>query len=163
LATYTLHVPQGSYPGEVHALDDARVVRDGFQWGAFVFSFLWFFWNRLWLAGFAVLAVAILLQVGVSFLPVGPLASFWTQVFLSLLIGLEASSLQRWTHERRGRPAVALVSARDESEAEEKCFEQWLSRRGEPGSRLSPASTTHTGDVTREPALGLFPQMERRR
>lgn len=163
MATYTLHVPPGSYPGEIKALDDARLVRDGFHWGAFVFSFLWFFWNRLWLAGLAVLSAALLLQVAVSFLPGGPLASFWTQLFLSLLVGLEASSLQRWTHERRGRPAVAMVNARDESEAEEKCFDQWLSQRAEPSSRLSSAPNARSGEIPGGSALGLFPDAERRR
>jgi hypothetical protein len=163
MATFTLHVPPGSYPGEIAALEDARLVRDGFSWGAFVFSFLWFFWNRLWLAGIAVLIGVIALQIAVSFLPIGPLAPFWSLVLYSLLVGLEASSLERWTHERRGRAAVALVSARNEAEAEEKSFSQWLDQRTESVPHPAPLAVSPSNSSPAGPALGLFPIEERRR
>ena len=35
------------------------LVRDGFSWGAFFFTFLWFFAHRLWLAGLVVLAAMV--------------------------------------------------------------------------------------------------------
>lgn len=163
MATYTLHVPSGSFPGEVSALDEARLVRDGFVWGAFVFSFLWFFWHRLWLAGLAVIALVIAFQVAVSYLPAGPLAPFLSQVLLSILIGLEASSLERWTHERRGRPAVAIVSARTDAEAEEKGFGQWLERSKGPDLRPLQAASAPIDYRAGVSAMGLFPLEERRR
>jgi hypothetical protein len=38
--TFTLHLPADAAPGDAEALDDAELVKDGFSWGAFVFTFL---------------------------------------------------------------------------------------------------------------------------
>ena len=105
MKTYTLHLPAGAQPGD-SGLDRAELVKDGFSWGAFVFTFLWFFVHRLWLAGLVVL--------------VGPSRSCpwpWTLldgssgamagavlVLAMILIGLEANSLRRWTY-APARPA----------------------------------------------------------
>ena len=60
MSTFTLHLPRDARPGDPFALDEAEVVKDAFSWGAFFFTFLWFFVHRLWLAGFGVLLGLIL-------------------------------------------------------------------------------------------------------
>src|SRR5688500_18036653 len=108
-ATYTLHVPANAEPGDPEALDKAELVRDGFVWGAFLFTFLWFFWNRLWLAGLGVLAALLALAFVLQGLRVTTGATFLAELLLSFLIGLEANSLKRWTW-RRKKPAVDVVT-----------------------------------------------------
>jgi hypothetical protein len=162
--TYTLHLPAEARPGDRDALDKAEVVKDGFSWGAFFFTALWFFLNRLWLAGLAVLLVIVAFNFGLNRLGVRPSVAFLAQVLLSILIGLEASSLKRWTYARRGRPAVDVVTASDREEAEIKAFGRWLDRSGAPRPAATPASAVAT-PAYRGPdsVIGLFPDPEIRR
>lgn len=160
MKAYTLHVPNDAPIGEPEALDRAVLVRDGFSWGAFVFTALWFFAHRLWLAGLAVLVGLALVQAGLQALGAHPTAVVLTQLLLSLLVGLEASSLRRWTLHRRGRPAVDAVMARGVEEAETKAFRRWLERRPPRLSApVSGALVTPTG-LDRSGVIGLFPQAE---
>lgn len=166
---YTLHLPA---PGSLDAMPDAEaleratLVPDGFSWTAFAFSALWFFWHRLWLAGLLVaLGIAAVWGLGLL-LPLNPGAGTLIALLLSLLIGLEASSLRRWTLARRGRPAVDVVAAGSRAEAEARLIARHLGAdvapvasspavaRGGPGMGLGPRG----GDAV----IGLFPEAERR-
>ena len=103
MTTFTLHLPRDGRPGDPTALDDAELVKDAFSWGAFFFTFLWFFFNRLWLAGIGVLVLLAVLHTALNLLNVHPVASVAAQFLVGILIGLEANSLRRWTRE------VALI------------------------------------------------------
>ncbi len=162
--TYTLHLPTEARPGDRDALDRAEVVKDGFSWGAFFFSVLWFFYNRLWLAGLGVLAVMVAFGAGLAALGVRTGPAFVAELLLSILIGLEANSLKRWTYARRGRPVVDVVTAGDREEAEVKAFGRWLGR-GDAFRPAAPARPGAPGTAYRgpEPVIGLFPDPETRR
>ena len=160
LGTYTLHLPETALPGDPLPLERAEIVRDGFAWTAFLFTFFWFFWHRLWLAGLAVLVAVVGLGLALRWLGISPGAASLALILLMLLIGLEASSLRRWTLRRRGRPAVALVSAKSREEAETKSFRRWLAAPPDPLFRPA-AAPMPTRDAP--PILGLFPEAERRR
>ena len=160
--SYTLHLPAGAEPGDADALEDAELVKDGFTWGAFFFTPFWFLWHRLWLAGLgvlvAILALAFLLQV----LPAGPGTAFLSWLLLSFLIGIEASSLRRWSLSRR-KPAVDVVTAADLEEAETKALGRWLAAAGDPRGPHAPVTHAAVPRHRAEPVLGLFPDAERRR
>jgi hypothetical protein len=167
MVTYTLHVPAGARPGDPDALERAELVKDGFAWGAFVFTFFWFFVQRLWLAGLGVLIGLIAFAAVLEVLDVHPLAGFVAQLLLNLLIGLEANSLKRWTYARRSRPAVAIVTASGRDEAEEKAFAQWLADPGPSrpvltasARPMAPGAASYPGP---EPVIGMFPDAERLR
>jgi hypothetical protein len=166
MKTYTLHVPAEAPPGDALALDRAVLVRDGFSWGAFFFSFLWFFAHRLWLAGLMVLVAAVGLGAALQILRVGEGATFWAEILLAVLVGLEAGSLRRWTLERRGRPAVDVVAAQDREEAETKAFGRWLGEAPSVSAATAwrPALSASAAPAYRasEPVIGLFPEAERR-
>ena len=161
-STYTLHMPADAEPGDSEALENAELVKDGFSPGAFVFTFLWFFWNRLWLAGLAVMVVVLGLAFALPALRVGMGAAFLAELLLALLIGLEANSLKRWTWQRR-KPIVDMVTASDLEEAEAKAVSRWLA--GNAGHRAPrvPASFVAGPYRRPEPVIGLFPDMERSR
>jgi Protein of unknown function (DUF2628) len=161
-ATYTLHVPVEAEPGDPEALDRAELVRDGFAWGAFLFTFLWFFWHRLWLAGLAVLVAVVGLAVALQIARVGGFSALLAEVLLALLIGFEANSLRRWTW-RRKKPAVAVVTAADREEAEAKAFSRWLEGAGERRMHRSSGSVPAAPYRRSESVIGLFPDAERPR
>ncbi len=160
--TYTLHVPASAEPGDAEALEKAELVRDGFSWGAFLFTFLWFFWHRLWLAGIAVLIAVVGLPLALRALGFGGFSAFAAEVLLSILIGLEANSLKRWTW-RRKKPAVDLVTASDRDEAEAKAFARWLDTPGERRASRAPGRAPLASYGGGEPVIGLFPDVERPR
>jgi len=128
MKTYTLHVDADATPGDAGTLDRAVLVKDGFSWGAFVFSFFWFFAHRLWIAGLIVLIAAGALGASLQLLRVGAGAGVSAAFLFAVLLGLEANSLRRWTLARSGRPAVDVVRAGDREEAETKAFARWLGR-----------------------------------
>jgi hypothetical protein len=165
MKTYTLHVSRDAHPGDAEALDRATLVQDGFSWGAFVFTVLWFLAHRLWIAALGVLVLMVAFNAALQALDVRPLAAFLAQALLSLLIGLEANSLRRWTLARRGRPAVDVVAAADQEEAETKAFARWLSRDTalRPVASAAPLTTPVAPYRNPDPVIGFFPEAERSR
>ncbi len=162
MSTFTLHLPRDARPGDTTALDEAELVKDAFSWGAFFFTFFWFFVHRLWLAGLAVLALMVAFGAAMNLLDVHPLAAALAQALLQVLIGLEANSLRRWTLTRRGRPMVDVVTAADRDEAEAKAFARWLEQRPAPSRNPAPAAVPAIARRP-EPVIGLFPDAERPR
>jgi hypothetical protein len=164
-STYTLHVPAEADPGDPGALERAELVKDGFSWGAFVlgpFSFVWFLAHRLWLVALGVLVLFIGFNVALQVLRIGPGPAFVAELLLSVLVGLEANSLRRWTLQRR-KPPVDVVTAKDVEEAEVKSFARWLTETGAAPRPLSGAAFSGAPYRGAEPVIGLFPDMERSR
>jgi len=167
MKTYTLHLPPDAQVGDPEALERAELVKDGFTWGAFFFTFLWFFYHRLWLAGLGVLVA--LLAVGLLFgaLDIPPFQATLAQILIQTLIGLEAASLRRWTLGRRGRPAVDVVTARNRDDAALKAFARWAGAPAvapRPPGPPGPAPALSRGPYGgAQPVIGLFPDAEDRR
>ena len=164
MKTFTLHLPADAQPGDPDALEQAQLVKDGFSWGAFFFTFLWFFYHRLWLAGVSVLVALVAAGLLFAALDVGRLSALWSQILIQFLIGLEANSLRRWTLARRGQPARDVLTAEDRDAAALKAFGRWL---GAPAAARTighaapiPAAAPYRGP---NPVIGLFPDPEGRR
>ena len=166
MTTYTLHLPRDARPGDPTALDESELVKDAFSWGAFFFTFLWFFYHRLWLAGLGVLVLVLAFGGLMALLDVHPLAGSLAQALLQGLIGLEANSLRRWTLARHGLPVADVVTAEDQDEAEAKAFARWLAAKSSlassPPRGPAPAAVLSTPRRS-EPVIGLFPDAERPR
>ena len=156
MRSYTLHLPSDARPGEAVGLDRAVLVADGFSWPAFAYTVLWFLFHRLWIAALIVLVGLVALAgAGVALgLPTG--AGLIASLLAAWLIGLEASSLRRWTLARRGWPARDAVIAASREEAEARALNRWLD-----ASPLAPRSPFPGGPSRRaEPVIGLFPAQE---
>ena len=163
MRTYTLHLSDEEDPGQPDSLDRATLVADGFVWPAFWFTALWFFWHRLWLAGLGILVVEAAIWGAGMALGLHPVAGFAIALLLSILIGLEAASLRRWTYARQGRPIRDAVTATDSRQAEVKLIARWLDG---DGARLAapPARPSRPAQArAASPALGLFPEAETQR
>ncbi|MEA1830590.1 DUF2628 domain-containing protein [Methylobacterium durans] len=162
MRSYTLHLPRDSRAGESLGLDRAQIVPDGFSWGAFAFSVLWFFFHRLWLAGLGVLAGLIVVAVLGRVLGLSPFTGFLVTLLVSVLIGLEASSLRRWTLARRGRPVRDAVVAGSVAEAESRLMARWLDPAAVPPHPVAPSFQASPSRGA-QPVIGMFPFQEGRR
>jgi Protein of unknown function (DUF2628) len=160
MAVYTVHQPQAR--DAVSLPNAARMVfvRDGFSFWAFLLAPIWMLWHRMWLVllGYVVIVGgidAVLAAVGASGVAISVVG-----LFISLLVGLEASTLRRLSLWRRRFRNVGVVSGADREDAERRFFAIWLAEPRLPPAippSLPAANPTapgaHHADV-----IGLFPQ-----
>jgi Protein of unknown function (DUF2628) len=159
MAIFTVHEPPPRR-GRDHS-DPTRIafVRDGFSFWAFLLGPLWMLWHRLWLVLLGYIVIVVVAQVGLSLAGAPEAAKALVSLLIAVLVGLEASSLRRFSL-RRWKP-LGVVVADDRNMAERRFFDAWL---GANAGAPAPAATLHVGTpgaahVTRPPdVLGLFPQ-----
>lgn len=96
---------------------DARLLRDGFSWLAFLVSPLWLLWHRLWLeALFVFLTMSVFNAVGdaTGHGAIGMAMS----VLVSLFIGLEGQRMRLAALSRGGWRESGVIEADGETDAE---------------------------------------------
>jgi hypothetical protein len=171
MSVYTVHEPL--LRGRETSPDPDRFVfvRDGFYFWAFVFSLLWLIWHRLWLALIGYIVVVAVLEAGLRALGVSNTALSVAVLLVSLLVGLEGSTLRRLKLARRGWKTVGVVSAVDLEDAERRFFGNRVdSHAGEGGAAslsasqpppppLSPSAPPAFPRASAPPGIvGLFPE-----
>lgn len=170
MSVYTVHAPPAPHADPLPAAERIVFVRDGFSFWAFVFAPLWMLWHRMWLVVTAYLVVVA--AIAMSMVLVGASSTGVAVVFLlmSLLVGLEASTLRRFALLRRGWNDVGIVSGDDVEEAERRFFASWLRRT--PIQDAANASTPPPPDRSAPSVpraaqppdiIGLFPNVGGRR
>jgi hypothetical protein len=126
MPVYTVHEPPVRTAGAL--ADPVRFifVRDGFYWWAFLLTPLWMLWRRLWLVFvlYLVLSIGIETAMRIYGASAGMISLVAAQI--SLLVGLEAGSLRRFTLKRRGWKNVGVVSGSDLQDAEHRFFSAWV-------------------------------------
>jgi hypothetical protein len=162
MAVYSVFAPPLSQ-GEADA-ERFRFVRDGFSWGAFLLGPLWMIWRRLWLVLIGYLVIVVALIVALAKLPFVGGGLGIVLLLIALFLGLEGSSLRRWTLRRRGWSDLGIVVGEDREAAERRFFEAWVA--GAPDPRVPPSASppsATTSTAYRMPAgvkpevIGLFP------
>jgi hypothetical protein len=163
MATYTVHEPP--LREDESAPDPGRFVfvRDGFYFWAFLLAPLWMLRRRLWLVLLAYLVVVAALNLGMIVAGASATVMFLVDALLSLLIGLEAASLRRFTLNRRGWSHVGVVVGDNRELAERRFFDAWATgeaRRPPPMSAIMPSGSSVPA-MRRQPddssVIGLFP------
>jgi hypothetical protein len=79
-------------------------------------------------------------------------------IVIAVLVGLEASTLFRFTLRRRGWKNVGIVSGDDQEDAERRFFDVWMrdaSSRPKPPSAAVPPRPPQAGTSG---VIGLFPE-----
>lgn len=137
MKTYTFHVPIG-VETEKKYLEDTRVVYDGFSWGALSFGVFWFLFKGYFLASLFILLVyaglyALIYVAGASYAIYPNLLTVF-----HIFLGLEASTLIRWTYRLKGMEEVDVVLAKDSEEAEVKGLSNWLNLQEKSGTDVLP-------------------------
>jgi hypothetical protein len=160
---YTVHAPPVK-PG--FALDPERFVfvRDGFHFWAFLLTPLWMIWRRLWLVLVLYVLALVLLQIPLRLLDATPTVHTVVGILLSLLVGLEAGTLRRWTLNRHRWGELGVVSAPDRETAERRFFDSWLRQTAWEAVRESPPPSAYPAGVSQAPndIVGLFPEPQPR-
>jgi hypothetical protein len=168
MRVYSVHEPPARGLDPLPDAERFVFVRDGFSFRAFLFAPLWMLWYRMWLvlAGYVVLSAVVdtaLVTAGASQTDVLVVA-----LLIALLIGLEASTLRRFTLSRRGWRNVGVISGDDLEDAERRFFETWV--RELPAQRAVPmtpppapppasaAAPPSQGATQGSDVVGLFPE-----
>jgi Protein of unknown function (DUF2628) len=136
-------------------------LQERFSPGAFLLGPLWMIWRRLWLVLVLYLVGVGLIGYGLRLLGIGwPVVAF-VLVLGHLLLGLEATSLVRWTRVRRGWQECGVVIADDLDMAERRFFDNRAARR----PAANPIPVMAPGQLPTAPVgpshpdiIGLFPE-----
>jgi hypothetical protein len=161
MAIYTVHEPPEKRRESRRGPERFRFVRDGFYFWALVLAPFWMLWRRLFLVFIGYVLLSVALNVAMHFAQAPDAAKFATQTLLSLLVGLEAGSLRRWTLRRRGWRDLGIVSADNVEAAERRFFDAW--EGGSGAVQAAPAAPTSflatARPLTSSPGvIGLFPE-----
>jgi hypothetical protein len=136
-------------------------LRERFSLGAFLFGPLWMTWRRLWVVLISYMIVIGLIEYGLRRVGIAWPTRAIVYILIQLLIGLEATSLRRWTRVRRGWRDCGVVIADDLEVAERRFFDARAARRSATSPVEMPATTplmaVHPGPG-RPDIIGLFPE-----
>jgi hypothetical protein len=116
MTTYSIYAK----PADRNAAD-AIFVPDAFSWGGFVFTGFWALWNRMWIVGAIVISIMLL----GSALP--PALQFLLNLGVSILMGLHANDLLRWSLPRRGFLDIGVSKGSTLEEAELRYYADGVS------------------------------------
>jgi hypothetical protein len=139
-------------------------VRDGFSFAAFLFGPIWMLWHRMWIVFVGYLGAGVLLAAAFHLIAASGGARSLAGLLLSVLVGLEAASLRRWTLIARGWRDQGIVVADDLEAAERRFFAAWVPPVRNHSMQPPPPSSPPLPPAPklRMPAgddvIGLFPE-----
>ncbi|HEX9648753.1 MAG TPA: DUF2628 domain-containing protein [Alphaproteobacteria bacterium] len=110
-------------PGET-APEDAVAVREGFSWAAFLLTFLWAFYHRLWVVGLVLLAVPALVQYAIDSHWLHPAAGSALILAFTIFVGCTANDWRREKMERQGWVLSGIAAGGDLVEADRRFFDK---------------------------------------
>ena len=161
MSVYTVHEPPLRAAETSPDPERYVFVRDGFSVWAFLLTPLWMLWQRLWLVLLIYVVVTAGLEAGLNAIGVGAGLRFLVALLISLLVGIEASTLRRFTLARRGFRQVGVVGGSNTEAAERRFFDALA--KAEPGQsgrpRHSPLVPPRLPPMPQSSDIvGLFPQ-----
>jgi Protein of unknown function (DUF2628) len=163
MSVYTVHEPP-LRAAEAHP-DPERIafVRGGFYFWAFLLPPLWMLRYGMWLVFLIYVVIAVGVENAMHYAGVGSAGLTLAELLISLLVGIEASTLRRFTLAWRGWKNIGIVSGYDLEDAERRFFSTWVGAA--PGKRVEPPPTSQTPPVAPVPrvrqtsdVIGLFPE-----
>ena len=162
MPTYTVHAPSSLTSDAASSPERFMFVRDGFHFWAFVLAPLWLLLHRLWLALLIYVVGYGALSFGLAFARVPLSIQLIVALLVALLMGFEASSLWRWTLNRRGWATLGFVVAEDAEMAERRFFSEWQKHAADapsvPVSEPRYSAPVRRGPPSPSDVIGLFPE-----
>lgn len=123
LKLYTVHTKAGSD----HTRDKPIFLREGFNWYAFLFTFIWALYQRLW--GFAL--VFFLANVGIIFAIrfgiLNDISGTIVQLALQVMAGFQANDFLRTKLQKKGFVFQDITSGDSLLRAEQRYFDRLVS------------------------------------
>ena len=113
MRVFTIHLRQTALSPD----RDAVLVKEGFSWPAFVFTFVWALWVRMWWPAIVLFTVIVLAGWGIRQLGMGEEVEGIASLLVALAIGLVGNDLRRWWLDRQGYAEVAMVSGKNAEDA----------------------------------------------
>src|ERR1700746_503632 len=144
MPVYTVHAPS-AHAADFRATDKFVFVRDGFHFWAMVLGPLWLIWKRQWLALLGWVIVIVALELTVKGLGGGRLAVTGIDAVIAILMGVESSTLQRWTYSRPKWRQLDVIVADDEETAERRFFDRWTTGQTRRWTGYDPLSVDRGG------------------
>jgi hypothetical protein len=161
MSVYTVHQPPLRAAEASPDPERFVFVRDGFNFWAFLLAPLWMLWHRLWLVLLIYVVVTVGIQNAMLYAGVGVAGSASAALLIAFLVGAEASTLRRFTLDRRGYRQVGVVGGSNAEAAERRFFDTWANAG--PGKSSTPSASPPAPPVPhRMPQapgiVGLFPE-----
>jgi hypothetical protein len=165
---YAVFLPSGLSPPR--AAEEAVLVRQGFDWKAFLMTPVWALWNGLWIALALWLAWVFLIASIGSLAHLEPETAFVVYLVGALAFGLEADRFRQARLSQSGYLLRGLALGGSIGEAENLYFKRRAAwpEAAAPSAPANPAISA--GDRIGSPAsnmgadlLGLFPPQETKR
>ncbi len=160
MAVYTVHEPPLKRYQTAADPERFRFVRDGFSFWAFLLAPLWMVRHRMWLVLVGYAAIVALLETALYLVGASSTAKVLAGFLLSLLVGIEAGTLRRFTLHRRRWSNIGLVVGDDLETAERRFFDAWVksempvrSPPAQPAIAAPPRPASGSSEI-----IGLFPQ-----
>jgi hypothetical protein len=156
MAIYTVHEPPRRAADLLAHTERFRFVRDGFSWSAFLFGPLWMIRHRLWLVLVIYLIASAALVAALRASGASPLGIVLGEGLVALLVGMEASTLRRWTLGRRRWANRGVVVGDDLEAAERRFFDAWVN--DPEARRFAAVPVTRPALAATHDVMGLFPE-----
>ena len=110
---YTVHIPVGGrIPGE-----EPILLKEGFCWPAFFFSFLWALWHRLWLVALLLVLASAALEAVMSQFGANDTLRGAVTLGVAVFVGATANDWRRRGLAKKGYRLTDIVAAGDEDAA----------------------------------------------
>jgi hypothetical protein len=126
VVTYTVHEAPNPAADRVDRADELRFIKDGFSWLTAFFPPLGLAAKGLWPALLAYLVAVTLLGLLLNAVGTDPQWIALMMMALSLYLGFEVSTLERFMLDRAGWRTLGSVTGRNIADCERRFFETWL-------------------------------------
>jgi hypothetical protein len=161
MSVYTIHQPPLRAAEASPDPERFVFVRDGFNFWAFLLAPLWMLWHRLWLVLLIYLVVIVGIENAMHFAGVGAAGGALAALLIAFLVGAEASTLRRFTLDRRGYRQVGVVGGTNTEAAERRFFDAWAKAGADKrsGPSAPPPPSSPLPPMPQAPDIvGLFPE-----
>lgn len=120
---YTVYLKEGSDP-----LEDAEYLSEGFSWKAFIFSFFWLIYHKLWVQGAAIFILFIVIGELAGAGAISEGADVILRIGVCAYIGFAGKDYLRKRLESEGYDFVDVVLAKSIDEAEYKFIDSLIKK-----------------------------------
>ena len=98
MKTYSVHIRH-------HGLDlyrDLVVVKEGFNWPAFLFNIFWALWYRHWFLAIALLVIPLVIAILTNVIGLAPSGQTVLSIGWLVIVGMLANDVRRYYLDRNG-------------------------------------------------------------